>query len=82
MFCGIFLTITSLQWDPQTLVCLSIFTGHSGIVYEAAWSPHLHNTFASVSGEGERDRESVGKEEGSEGGNGRGKEGVGVCERV
>ena len=39
------------QWDPNAQTCVSVFTGHSGIVYEAAWAPHLPHTFASVSGQ-------------------------------
>ncbi|CAI8050117.1 Peroxisomal targeting signal 2 receptor [Geodia barretti] len=39
-------------WDPNAQTCVSVFTGHSGIVYEAAWAPHLPHTFASVSADG------------------------------
>lgn len=40
------------QWDPESEVCLSTFSGHSQLVYTATFSPHSPATFASVSGDG------------------------------
>ncbi|XP_068630517.1 peroxisomal targeting signal 2 receptor [Battus philenor] len=39
-------------WDPESEACLSTFSGHSQLVYTAAFSPHSPATFASVSGDG------------------------------
>lgn len=40
-----------LQWDPKGTNSLCTFLGHSDLVYNVSWSPHLPNCFASVSGE-------------------------------
>ncbi|CAH0555801.1 unnamed protein product [Brassicogethes aeneus] len=39
-------------WDPNRQSSLGTFTGHSQLVYNAMFSPHLPNCFASVSGDG------------------------------
>ncbi|CAH2075073.1 unnamed protein product, partial [Iphiclides podalirius] len=39
-------------WDPESEACLSTFSGHSQLVYTAAFSPHSPATFATVSGDG------------------------------
>lgn len=39
-------------WDPNRQVSLSTYLGHSQLVYNAMWSPHVPNCFASVSGDG------------------------------
>lgn len=40
------------QWDPNRSKSLNTFIGHSELVYNAMFSPHIPNTFASVSGDG------------------------------
>lgn len=39
-------------WDPTRTQSLSTYSGHSQLVYNAMWSPHVPNCFASVSGDG------------------------------
>ncbi|XP_075233094.1 peroxisomal biogenesis factor 7 [Lycorma delicatula] len=39
-------------WDPNRLSSLATFLGHSQLVYNAMWSPHVPACFASVSGDG------------------------------
>lgn len=39
-------------WDPTRSASLSTFLGHSQLVYNAMWSPHVPSCFASVSGDG------------------------------
>ncbi|XP_026473457.1 peroxisomal targeting signal 2 receptor [Ctenocephalides felis] len=39
-------------WDPNRLTSLSTYLGHSQLVYNAMFSRHIPNTFASVSGDG------------------------------
>lgn len=39
-------------WDPNVENSLNTFLGHSQLVYNAMFSPHIPNTFASVSGDG------------------------------
>ncbi|KAK4022434.1 Uncharacterized protein APZ42_026298 [Daphnia magna] len=38
-------------WDPKGTNSLCTFLGHSDLVYNVSWSPHLPNCFASVSGD-------------------------------
>jgi hypothetical protein len=39
-----------LQWDPNRPNSLVTFLGHTQLVYNAMWSPHVPSCFASVSG--------------------------------
>jgi len=39
-----------LQWDPNRPNSLATFLGHTQLVYNAMWSPHVPSCFASVSG--------------------------------
>lgn len=39
-------------WDPNRTNSLSTYAGHSPIIYNAMFSPHIPNTFASVGGDG------------------------------
>ncbi|XP_046664428.1 peroxisomal targeting signal 2 receptor [Homalodisca vitripennis] len=39
-------------WDPNRSVSLATFLGHSQLVYNAMWSPHVPSCFSSVSGDG------------------------------
>ncbi|KAB0795164.1 hypothetical protein PPYR_12003 [Photinus pyralis] len=39
-------------WDPTRKASLNTYMGHSQLVYNAMWSPHIPNCFASVSGDG------------------------------
>lgn len=39
-------------WDPNRPTSISTFSGHSQLVYNAMFSPHVPNCFASVSGDG------------------------------
>lgn len=39
-------------WDPLRSASLSTFLGHTQLVYNAMWSPHVPSCFASVSGDG------------------------------
>ncbi|XP_066991221.1 peroxisomal targeting signal 2 receptor [Anabrus simplex] len=39
-------------WDPNRPNSLATFLGHSQLVYNAMWSPHVPSCFASVSGDG------------------------------
>lgn len=39
-------------WDPNRKASLNTYNGHSQLVYNAMWSPHIPNCFASVSGDG------------------------------
>ncbi|XP_018910479.1 peroxisomal targeting signal 2 receptor [Bemisia tabaci] len=39
-------------WDPTRKESLATFPGHSQLVYNAKWSPHVPSCFASVSGDG------------------------------
>lgn len=39
-------------WDPTCSQSLATFLGHTELVYNAMWSPHIPFTFASVSGDG------------------------------
>lgn len=39
-------------WDPTHKSSLNTFLGHSQLVYNAMWSPHIPHSFASVSGDG------------------------------
>jgi len=39
-------------WDPNRQNSLNTYLGHSQLVYNAMFSPHIPNTFASVSGDG------------------------------
>ncbi|XP_077286027.1 peroxisomal biogenesis factor 7 [Arctopsyche grandis] len=39
-------------WDPNRQSSLNTYLGHSQLVYNAMFSPHIPNTFASVSGDG------------------------------
>lgn len=39
-------------WDSHRKVSLNTYIGHSQLVYNAMWSPHIPNCFASVSGDG------------------------------
>nr|CAD7396648.1 unnamed protein product [Timema poppensis] len=39
-------------WDPNRPNSLATFLGHSQLVYNAMWSPHVPACFASVSGDG------------------------------
>ena len=39
-------------WDPNRKMSLNTFLGHEQLVYNAMWSPHVPNCFASVSGDG------------------------------
>lgn len=39
-------------WDPNRQTSLNTFSGHSQLVYNAMFSPHVPNCFASVSGDG------------------------------
>ncbi|KAL1139094.1 hypothetical protein AAG570_009155 [Ranatra chinensis] len=39
-------------WDPNSASSLATFLGHTQLVYNAMWSPHVPSCFASVSGDG------------------------------
>lgn len=39
-------------WDPNRKFSINTYSGHSQLVYNAMWSPHIPNCFASVSGDG------------------------------
>ncbi|XP_073992365.1 peroxisomal biogenesis factor 7 isoform X2 [Rhodnius prolixus] len=39
-------------WDPTRCASLATYLGHSQLVYNAMWSPHIPSCFASVSGDG------------------------------
>lgn len=39
-------------WDPNRQSSLNTFSGHTQLVYNAMWSPHVPGCFASVSGDG------------------------------
>lgn len=42
--------VIMLQWDPNRPNSLATFLGHTQLVYNAMWSPHVPSCFASVSG--------------------------------
>ncbi|KAF4524740.1 hypothetical protein B566_EDAN013808 [Ephemera danica] len=48
----VMLTVVAYEWDPTRSTSLSTFLGHSQLVYNAMWSPHVASCFASVSGDG------------------------------
>ncbi|BES93215.1 unnamed protein product [Nesidiocoris tenuis] len=39
-------------WDPEMSASLATYHGHSQLVYNAMWSPHVPSLFSSVSGDG------------------------------
>ncbi|CAG2057898.1 unnamed protein product [Timema podura] len=47
-----FRTSPFVSWDPNRPNSLATFLGHSQLVYNAMWSPHVPACFASVSGDG------------------------------
>jgi len=48
------LLLVLLQWDPNRPNSLVTFLGHTQLVYNAMWSPHVPSCFASVSGKYDR----------------------------
>lgn len=40
-------------WDPNRQNSINTYIGHTQLIYNAMFSPHIPNTFASVSGDGQ-----------------------------